>query len=183
MSESNRLLYTWDDTPTGRTRHLFELPSNKPVCGKPVVRARVRRHVRKYLNCVQCTLAAHELNKSLACASDQAAEWDLPQPAQIPMPPAPPPSLFDKVTEGFNYQEMFAKMGEDPVRLLCDDRNGELMVMLAVDGDMHLAVYPASQTQLQPGFRARTYGGGGRHERVRKALMILAVAMLEDAKL
>jgi hypothetical protein len=180
---AKQLTHSWDDTKTGRTRHVFELPSNKPMCGKAVERATVRRHVKKYLNCVQCLAIASKLNEAISGASDQAAAWDLPQLDKIPMPPKPAPSLFDEVTKGFNYQKMFAKMGDKQVRLPCDDRNGELAVMLAVDGDMHLAVYPASQTQLQPGFRARTYGGGGRHERVRKALMILAVAMIEDGKL
>lgn len=60
-----QLLYTWDDTPTGRTRHVFELPTNKPMCGKPVTRARVRRHVNRYLNCVQCLAFANKLNETL----------------------------------------------------------------------------------------------------------------------
>ena len=65
MAAPNQLLHTWDDTPTGRTRHLFELPSGKPVCAKPVIRCTIRRHVKRPLYCVQCQVVATELNSAL----------------------------------------------------------------------------------------------------------------------
>lgn len=96
---------------------------------------------------------------------------------------------FEKLSASFDYQVAFAALGASQgekhafTDLPCDDRQGVLHVTLSVDGDMHVSVSPTEQSTLgQASFRCRTFGGGGNHERTRKALLMLAVAMREDAE-
>lgn len=54
--------------------------------------------------------------------------------------------------------------------------------MFSIDGDMHLFLdaHPRGDSLGCPSFRARTWAGGGRMERVRVALLLLALAIKED---
>jgi hypothetical protein len=95
-----------------------------------------------------------------------------------------PVSVFDAVTKSFDAQAVWQQIGTaQSHRCHCDDGDGILAVAASLDGDMWLCLYPGrNQMSLQPGFRARTWNGGGRKERVRKALMLLALAISEDDK-
>lgn len=64
----------------------------------------------------------------------------------------------------------------------CDDAQGVLGVMSACDGDMHLFMsnHPRMDNMGNPSFRSRTWFGGGRNERTRLALAILACAINHD---
>ena len=67
----------------------------------------------------------------------------------------------------------------------CDDGQGILNVVSSLDGDMHLFLTPHSRADdpYSQSFRARTWCGGGRNERTRVALMLLAIAIQEDEEL
>lgn len=97
-------------------------------------------------------------------------------------------SSFDRLSRSFDYQTAFAFLGASYnahtfTRLECDDGQGVLHVTLSLDGDMHVSVSPTVQSTLgQASFRCRTFAGGGHHEKTRKALIMLAVAMKEDAE-
>lgn len=65
----------------------------------------------------------------------------------------------------------------------CDDREGVITVMSDSMGDLRLWLSEGSQPSTGiPSFRARTFGGGGRNERVRIALALLALAITEDVE-
>jgi hypothetical protein len=65
----------------------------------------------------------------------------------------------------------------------CDDAEGLLTVMADSMGDFHMWLTPGrNMTGLSPSFRARTTGGGGRYERIRIALALLALAIAEDVE-
>lgn len=98
-------------------------------------------------------------------------------------------STFDKLTKNFDYQAIFAAIELDREKDLhhtesrtCDDVEGRLCVTLACDSDVHVSVEPTPRStfQLRPSFRCRTHAGGGRSERVRKALLLLMLAMHEE---
>lgn len=101
--------------------------------------------------------------------------------------PTPEAEAFDKITKGFPYQEVYQHVtSADAYRVECDDGAGVLSVCLGVDGDMHAAVWEGPRADALghfglPAYRARTYTGGGRCERVRMALMLLALAIKADA--
>lgn len=68
----------------------------------------------------------------------------------------------------------------------CDDRESILTVAADNQGDMHIDIvrHPMA-TECGggygiPSFRARTFQGGGRCERIRIALALLALAIAED---
>ena len=65
----------------------------------------------------------------------------------------------------------------------CDDGQGILVVTPALDGDLHvwLDEHERADSIGDKSYRARTFAGGGRNERVRKALLMLALAIKEDA--
>jgi hypothetical protein len=98
---------------------------------------------------------------------------------------------FDTLTKSARahsfYHLAFAHVNStDVYRIECDDGAGVLSVCLGVDGDMHATVYPGPRAEElghfgSPGYRARTHTGGGRCERVRKALLLLALAIKADA--
>lgn len=100
------------------------------------------------------------------------------------MNPKKTDSVFDEATGNFDFHAIFEKIGTQQMhRCECDDADGVLTVGASLDGDMWLALYEhPRQLSMLPGFRARTWQGGGRKERVRKALMLLALAVVEDAK-
>jgi hypothetical protein len=95
---------------------------------------------------------------------------------------------FDKLSASFDYQVAFAALGvkrDDftSSKIECDDRQGVLRITMDPMGDVYLIVDRTKQSTLgQASFRCRTHGGGGHHERTRKALLMLAVAMREDAE-
>lgn len=65
----------------------------------------------------------------------------------------------------------------------CDDAEGQLNIVIDNMGDVHLHILPGQQMLgSSPSIRARTFGGGGRSERVRCALILLALAIKEDRK-
>lgn len=94
---------------------------------------------------------------------------------------------FDRLSKSFDYQVAFAALGataeEFPTaKIECDDRQGVLRITLDPMGDVHLCVNRTPQSTLgSPSFRCRTKGGGGNHERTRKALLMLALLMLAVA--
>lgn len=95
---------------------------------------------------------------------------------------------FDKLSASFNYQVAFdalmaTRNGFATSKLDCDDQQGVLRVTADMMGDLHMSITPTLQSTLgQASFRCRTKGGGGNHERTRKALLMLAAAMKEDAE-
>lgn len=105
--------------------------------------------------------------------------------------PRAPKTPFEKLTKGFNYQNVYQALEirstkDNPHHsqsLRCDDGQGLLSVTLAVDSDVHASVtaLPSSDFEFMPSFRCRTYAGGGRNEKTRMALLILMLAMKEDA--
>lgn len=90
-------------------------------------------------------------------------------------------SIFDKIVN-VDWKIMFD--GIKPMQGViaeCDDSEGVLDVILSIDGDMHLSLTPhPNGTGLMPGFRSRTWSGGGRNERTRIALLLLAHAIKDD---
>lgn len=91
-------------------------------------------------------------------------------------------SVFDQCVN-MDYSKIFDRIME-PQSATCDDREGVLTVTVALDGDLHLWVKSTPQTTMKfsPSFRARTVGGGGRNQRIRDALMLLALAINEDVE-
>jgi hypothetical protein len=91
-------------------------------------------------------------------------------------------SLFDRLVT-MDWQALWEVVETmEFTNIECDDAEGWLSVCASCDGDLHLSVYPNEKGSRigSPSFRARTYDGGGRHERVRQALLLLAVAIKED---
>ena len=68
----------------------------------------------------------------------------------------------------------------------CDDRESILTVVADNQGDIHLYLIRHPKAEEcgggfgGPTFRARTFAGGGRNERIRIALSLLALAITED---
>ena len=68
----------------------------------------------------------------------------------------------------------------------CDDRESILTVIADGQGDMHMDMIRHPKAHEcgggfgTPTFRARTFQGGGRCERIRIALALLALAISED---
>lgn len=91
--------------------------------------------------------------------------------------------LFDKITAKLPFPEMWEHVGDrQGHEFRCDDRCGVLVVLAGPDGDMHAGIQPGDSDCHfgSPGIRARTHTGGGRSERVRRALMLLALAIKAD---
>ena len=70
----------------------------------------------------------------------------------------------------------------------CDDRESIMTVVIDDQGDAHLDLMRHPKAVEcgggfgSPTFRARTFQGGGRSERVRLALILLALAITEDCE-
>jgi hypothetical protein len=97
-------------------------------------------------------------------------------------------SAFDRmVTPDWQkiWSEIGTRMGH---QVECDDRESFMTVIIDDQGDAHLEVTRQSKAREcgggfgNPTFRARTYQGGGRNERVRLALILLALAIVEDCE-
>lgn len=94
-----------------------------------------------------------------------------------------PKSSFDSMVK-INWQKLWDKVGTvKRHKIECDDAEGYLSIVAAMDGDMHLSLDKGRmQSHLTPTFRARTFIGGGRNQRVRTALALLALAIVEDCE-
>lgn len=59
------MTHVWDYPPSGRTRHAFELGTRdeegyyRTMCGRRLLRARLRRDIRSPIQCQEC----HERSK------------------------------------------------------------------------------------------------------------------------
>ena len=93
----------------------------------------------------------------------------------------PAQSAFDRMVK-IDWASLWSAIGTNHLHQIeCDDAEGFLNVGASRDGDMHLSLDGGRlQHGPSPSFRARTHQGGGRHERTRKALALLALAMLAD---
>ena len=61
-----------------------------------------------------------------------------------------------------------------------DSPDGTLSVCISNDGDVHVQVMPGETKHAYSSIRFRTFAGGGRHKRVRNAILILAEAIRLD---
>jgi hypothetical protein len=94
--------------------------------------------------------------------------------------------LFDKLLpeNKFPHQELWPIVGDRAAHeAKCDDRCGIMTVMAGPDADMHIFLKEGDSDCHfgPPAVRIRTFNGGGRRERVRRALMILALAIEADS--
>lgn len=96
-------------------------------------------------------------------------------------PPTSAQSAFDRMVK-IDWATLWSAIGTNHLHQLeCDDAEGFLNVGASRDGDMHLSLDKGRlQHGFSPSFRARTHQGGGRHERTRKAMALLALAVLAD---
>ena len=90
-------------------------------------------------------------------------------------------SLFDKLVK-MDWQKLWEKVETGKHHTIeCDDAESYMTVAASCDGDLHLWLDKGRNScGINPSFRARTFDGGGRSERVRQALLLLAVAIIED---
>lgn len=93
--------------------------------------------------------------------------------------------LFDKIARNLPSIEIWEHVGDrEAHNFRCDDRLGILTVSAGPDGDLHAWMSEGDNEQCYgpPTIRARTYSGGGNSERVRRALMLLALAIKADSR-
>lgn len=93
-------------------------------------------------------------------------------------------SLFDSSVK-IDWPAIWDAVGETNClpRIECDDCEGWLSVGPSCDGDFHLKVWPGRhQKGMSPSFRSRTFQGGGHNHKVRTALALLTLAIIEDSK-
>lgn len=91
-------------------------------------------------------------------------------------------SVFDSLVD-MSWGKIWSEISSDcSYTAECDDGQGVLDIVCTFDGDLHLFVSPHPRMNIigNPSFRARTYFGGGKQERVRRALILLALAIKED---
>ena len=89
-------------------------------------------------------------------------------------------SVFDELVN-MDYEKVWTVVNKDTRFVIeCDDREGLMQVCMGMDGDMHVFINGTEMTTMLPSFRARTIGGGGHNQKVRKALLLLAIAISED---
>ena len=107
------------------------------------------------------------------------------QTQQLPSPPVPR-SVFDRCVN-IDWPTVWKAIGtRKGHRAECDDRESLLTVIPDEQGDMHMDMIRHPMAEKcgggfgTPTFRARTYVGGGRCERIRIALVLLALAISED---
>ena len=94
-------------------------------------------------------------------------------------------SAFDKITKDLDWSDIWNSIDSDGINSIsCDDAESYLCVTPSCDGDFHLWLTPHEGAIKigHPSFRARTYMGGGNNSRVRTALALLALAIVEDTK-
>jgi len=95
-------------------------------------------------------------------------------------------SVFDRCVN-IDWPEYWKIVGtHHGHRAECDDRESLLTVWADPQGDMHVDILRHPMAEHcgggfgVPSFRARTFQGGGRCERIRIALALLALAIAED---
>ena len=90
-------------------------------------------------------------------------------------------SAFESVTS-IDWATIWSKVRpETQYSAECDDAEGYLNVIVSREGDVFLTIdRGANQAGMHPSFRSRTHGGGGHKEKIRQALLILAMAIIED---
>lgn len=95
-------------------------------------------------------------------------------------------SVFDRCVR-VDWPELWRAIGTRTAhRAECDDRESVLTVIADDQGDLHVDMrrHPMARDCGggfgSPTFRARTFTGGGRCERIRTALALLALAISED---
>ncbi|MFA6679158.1 MAG: hypothetical protein WCR96_01555 [Candidatus Methanomethylophilaceae archaeon] len=92
-------------------------------------------------------------------------------------------SDFEKMVK-IDWPKIWEKIGTNSLHMVeCDDAEGYLHVGVSCDGDFHLNLERGrNQLGMTPSFRARTFAGGGMHEKVRQALALLTLAIIEDTQ-
>lgn len=100
-------------------------------------------------------------------------------------------SDFDSMVN-IDWNKLFAKVPNDyynaeSTLFSCDDAGGILRMVIGPDGDVHLGVdeHPRAEEVRHlgsPSVRIRTHQGGGRSDRVRKAALLLMLAIIEDSE-
>lgn len=95
-------------------------------------------------------------------------------------------SVFDSCVK-VDWEKLWKSIGTKAAHTVeCDDRESILTVIADNQGDMHLDMIRHPMAERcgggfgSPTFRARTFAGGGQHERIRIALALLALAIVED---
>jgi len=89
---------------------------------------------------------------------------------------------IDKVLASVDWEEAWKEVGtsDSQTRKEDDSYSGSITVVFSVDGDAWIGFNPDPEEFSHRSFRFRTSGGGGRSLRVRKALMVLAMAIKAD---
>ena len=100
-------------------------------------------------------------------------------------------SAFDSMVK-IDWDKLFKKVPNDyynaeSTLFPCDDAGGILRIVIGPDGDVHLGVdeHPRAEEVRHlgpPSVRIRTHQGGGRSDRVRKAALLLMLAIIEDGE-
>jgi hypothetical protein len=89
--------------------------------------------------------------------------------------------LFDEMVPDFNWEKIWSEVNpkETQARFGDDQRHGAITVLFGGDSDAWLNI-KSDPDELGTAQRFRTYAGGGRSLRVRKALFLLALAIKAD---
>jgi len=92
-------------------------------------------------------------------------------------------SDFEKMFK-IDWPKIWEKIGANCLHTVeRDDAEGYMNVGATCDGDFHLSLEKGrNQYGISPSFSARTFNGGGMNEKVRTALALLALAIVEDAE-
>ena len=98
----------------------------------------------------------------------------------------PSDSVFDRCVK-IDWEAVWKAIGTRSAHQAeCDDRESLLTVIADDQGDLHMDMIRHPKAIEcgggfgTPTFRARTFAGGGRCERIRTALALLALAISED---
>lgn len=87
---------------------------------------------------------------------------------------------IDELLSNLNWDKVWSEidMQHNYNRKEDDSPDGFLSVCLGIDGDMHLSVINSQQERFRRSIRFRECSsGGGRSSRVRKALLLLCMAI------
>lgn len=90
---------------------------------------------------------------------------------------------IDEILESIDWEKAWTDIppNDRQDRIEDDSDDGKLAVVFSNDGDAWIATYPSKHALGQSGLRFRVPGcGGGQSSRVRKALMVLAMAIKAD---
>ena len=90
--------------------------------------------------------------------------------------------FIDKILESFNWQKSWKEVipRQSQCRIEDDSEAGRICVTFTDDGDAWVCVVPDPNTMAKTIRFREASTGGGRSERARKALMILALAIKAD---